>query len=252
MSNKEKRERAKERLRKRVEVATEFVGKKTKRETRYDENDNKKECDHVWKKSYESEDHIEIVYHCENCFIHKTEKQKVLEPYKFKLLPHELKNHGPAEHHKNTRKYTAPSERISLKGNLILRNKIFNNCFKNKVITNVNVTGLEEKSDILDTIIPKIFVDECVMSLKLLEKIQEIGYNVEYLGRGLLDEEIFKTVEEQKAVLVTEDKEFHDKVLNDKPTHDPIFISRDTDKVLENVGVIQRHMKRFEEKHGRI
>jgi len=32
MSNKEKRERAKERLRKRVEAATEFVGKKTKKE----------------------------------------------------------------------------------------------------------------------------------------------------------------------------------------------------------------------------
>ena len=251
MTNREKRERAKERLRKRVEAATEFTSKKTKNESIDDENDNKKECVHIWIKQYETKDHTEIIYSCENCFDRKTEKQ-TFEDFKFKFSPYEIKNHGPAEHHKDTRKYTASIEQIELKGNLILRNKIFNNCFKNRVITNVNVTGLEEKSEILDTIIPKIIVDECVMSLKLLEKIQEIGYNVEYLGRGLLDEEIFKKVEEQKAILVTEDKEFHDKVLDDKPTHDPIFIARNTDKILENVGVIQRYMKRFEEKHGRI
>jgi predicted nuclease of predicted toxin-antitoxin system len=247
MSNKEKRERAKERLRKRVEDATELVGKKTKKETRYDEDNNKKECDHVWIESYESRDHTEITYSCENCFDRKTEKQ-TFEPYKFKLLPHELKNHGPAEHHLDTRKYAAPSDAIKIKGNLILRNKIFDNCFKNRVITNVNVTGLEEKSDILDTIIPKIIVDECVASKTLLEKIQEQGYNVWYLGKGLPDEEIFKIVEEQKAILVTEDEEFHNKVLDDKLTHDPIFVIRNIENVMDNVGVIQRHMKRFEEK----
>ncbi len=176
-------------------------------------------------------------------------KKPEIEPYKFKLLPHELKNHGPAEHHPDPRKYTAPIDTIKKKGNLIERNKMFDNCFKNRVITNVNVTGLEEKSDILDTIIPKIIVDECVASDKLLEKIQEQGYHIWYLGKGLPDEEIFKIVEEQKAILVTEDEEFHNKMLDDKLTHDPIFVIRNTENVMDNVGVIKRHMRRFEEKH---
>ena len=241
MSKRKKRE---ENLRRRVAAIAKSLEKDNK------EKINKKhhvtaKCVHVWNKFCESEDHTEIEYYCDNCHVHKTEKQ-TFEHYKFKLLPHELKNHGPAEHHLDPRKYTAPLESIRLRGDLIQRNKIFNNCFRSKVITNVNVTGLEEKSEILDTLIPKIIVDECVTSLKLLEKIQEIGYNVEYLGRGLPDEEIFKTVEEQNAVLVTEDKEFHDKVLHNKPTHDPIFVSRNTEKVLENVDVIQRYMKRFE------
>ncbi len=206
------------------------------------------DCNHVWVFHNKSEDHTEIEYYCDECHNHKTEKQEQKEQYKPKLLPHEIKNHGPAEHHIDSRKYTAPAEKIQLDGDLIARNKIFDNCFQNRVIINVNITGLEEKSNVLDTIIPKIIVDECVANSTLIKKIKELGYNVWYLGRGLPDDEIFKVVKEQNAILVTEDEEFHNRVLDDLPIHDPIFIVRNTDIILENVGVIQRYMKRFEEK----
>ena len=239
-----KRKRREENLRKRVKAITSPPIKDTKKNTNNKEQNNE-ECIHEWKKHHESRDHTELVYFCENCYNQKTEKQ-TFEHYKFKLLPHELKNHGPAEHHVDSRKYTAPLEQIILKGDLIKRNQIFNNCFQNKIISNVDVTGLEEKSEILDRIIPKIIVDECVANKTLLKKIQESGYHVWYLGRGLSDEEIFKIVIEQTAILITEDEEFHNKVLDQKLTHDPIFIHRDTSAILENMGVIKRHMKKFE------
>jgi len=209
---------------------------------------SQKNCDHVWKVFCNVEDSSEIEYTCEKCLIHKTDT-KSPELFESKLLPHELKNHGSAEHHKDTRKYTAPLEPISMKGDKIERNRIYNNCFKNKLITNVNVTGLEEKLVILDEVIPKIIVDECVASHKIIEKIAEAGYDVKFLKRGLADDVIFGVVNQQKAILVTEDREFHNRILDYKLTHDPIFVSRDTDHVLDNVGVIQRHMKRFEKKN---
>jgi hypothetical protein len=206
---------------------------------------SQKNCEHVWKVFCNLENSAEIEYSCEKCLIHKTETKSHNE-FKPKLLPHELKNHGPAEHHHDPRKYTAPLEKIILKGDLIEKNKIFNNCLQNKVLTNNNVTGLDEKSEILDDIIPKIIVDECVANDTLIKKIQECGYDVGYLGPGLSDEEIFQKVLKIKAVLVTEDKEFHNRVLDDKPTHDPIFVSRHTEHVIENAEIIQRHMKQFE------
>ena len=226
------RKKRRENSRKRIEEALDPTKKKTR---------------HKWEKSYESEDHTEIVYHCIWCSEKKTEKKtfNILEPT---FQPHEKIKPGPSEHHKDPRKYTAPKNPVELMGDLIQKNKIFDNCLKNGKITKLDAVGLEEKLKILDRIIPKIIVDECVASEKILEKIQECGYNVLYLGKGLSDDEIFKIIEKQKAVLVTEDEEFYDRVQKDKPTYDPIFIVRNTEKIMENIGVIQRHMKRFEEK----
>ncbi|EIJ64984.1 hypothetical protein BD31_I0781 [Candidatus Nitrosopumilus salaria BD31] len=242
MSKRKKRE---ENLRRRVAAIAKSMKKETKKNIVLKKDYAKKVCDHVWIKHHEVEDHTEIVYFCDHCHNQKKIKQ-TFEHYKFKFLPHELKKHGPAEHHSDPRKYTAPPKPLLLKGSLIQRNNIFNRCFVNKLVTNTNVTGLKEKSEILDNIIPKIILDECVASMKLLEKIQECGYHIEYLGRGLSDYEIHEIVEEQHAILVTEDKEFHHSVLKNKLTYDPIFIGRNTENILENVGIIQKHMKKFE------
>ena len=106
---------------------------------------------------------------------------------------------------------------------------------------------MENKIKEVDKIIPKIILDECVANPTLIKKIQELGYNVWYLGRKLSDDEILLVVEKQNAVLVTEDKEFHNRVLDNKPIRDPIFVGRNTNQIIENVEVIQKHMKQFEE-----
>ena len=202
-------------------------------------------CEHVWKVFCNSENSMEIEYTCEKCLIHKTEA-KSYEKFESKLLPHELKNHGPAQHHNNPRRYTAPSKSQMLIGDIVEKTMIFQRCLLTGVIKK-NVIGMENKIKEVDKIIPKIILDECVANSTLIKKIQELGYNIWYLGRKLSDDEILLVVEKQNAVLVTEDKEFHNRVLDNKPIRDPIFVGRNTNQIIENVEVIQKHMKQFEE-----
>jgi hypothetical protein len=200
--------------------------------------------EHDWKKHHESEDHTEIVYYCNNCHIQKTEKQ-IFEHFKPKLLPHHMINHGPAERHHDPRKYSAPKTPVHLIGDIIQKNEIFNRCKNNQKIKS-DVNNLEEKAKILSTIIPAIILDECVASLKLLEKIQESGYDVSFLGRGLPDKEIYNKVLEIKGILVTEDEEFHQNVYRDKFSTLPIFVSRNSELVMQNSEIINKAMRRFE------
>ena len=208
---------------------------------------NSKTCKHVWVKHHESEDHDEITFYCDECHIHKTEKQ-VFEQFKPKLEPHEMKNHGPSETHKDPRKYYAPNTAIILKGNKVQKNEILKRCVDNKKIDQINVNGLDKKIEILNEVIPDIVIDECVANQTLLKNIQEIGYNVCFLGRGLSDDMIFDIVEKQKAILVTEDVEFHYSVSKNELTYDPIFITSNNEHVLKNTSIIESHMKKFEVK----
>lgn len=208
---------------------------------------NPKKCKHIWVKHHESEDHDQITFYCDECHIHKTEKQ-VFEQFEPKFEPHELKNHGPAQRHKDPRKYCAPTTPIMLKGNKVQKNEILKRCIESKKIEQINVEGLDEKIERLNEIIPEIIIDECVASQTLLKNIQEIGYNVCFLGRGLKDDYIFDIVEKEKAILVTEDEEFHYRVSKNELTYDPIFITRNNEHVLKNTEIIESHMRNFEQK----
>jgi len=142
--------------------------------------------------------------------------------------------------------FVAPSSMISWDGDPIQKNKIFNRCAKNGIITKIDATDLEEKWIILDSIIPKIIVDESVASTKLLETIKKWGYDGLYLGKDSLDGEVFRVAGGKNAVLVIEEGEFYDKIQDYKIYHVPIFISRNADLINENIVTIVKHMRLFE------
>jgi len=141
-------------------------------------------------------------------------------------------------------KFTTPSSMISWDGDQIQKNKIFNRCADNGIITKKDATALEEKSIILDSIIPKIIVDESVASSELIEGIKEQGYDGMCLGEGQPDEEVFRICLGKNTVLVIEEGEFYERIHDNKIYHVPIFVSRNL--VNENVGIIVKHMQLFE------
>jgi len=209
---------------------------------------NPKTCKHNWIVHHESEDKSETEYYCDECHDHKIEKQ-IHEQFKPKLKLHEMKKRwGPGKSHKNERHYYAPTTPIALKGNKIQKNEILKRCVGNKKILHVNAEGLDEKIEMLNDIIPEIVIDECVANQTLLKNIQEIGYDVCFLGRGLPDDEIFDIVEKQNAILVTEDEEFHYRVSKNELTYNPIFITSNNEHVLKNTSIIESHMRKFEVK----
>ena len=67
-----------------------------------------------------------------------------------------------------------------------------------------------------------------------------------YLGEGHPDEEIFRVTGGKNTVLVIEEKEFYEKIHDNKVYHVPIFIDRNADMVNYNVGKIVAHMQLFE------
>lgn len=53
-----------------------------------------------------------------------------------------------------------------------------------------------------------IIIDECIYSEKLMEKLEEEGLNIKYLGYGKKDDEIERYVKRYDTLLVTADTEF--------------------------------------------
>jgi len=143
-------------------------------------------------------------------------------------------------------KYTLPSSLVGWDGDMIQKNKIFNRCAANGIITKRDATDLKEKSIILDSIIPKIIVDESVASSELFEKLREQGYDGMCLGRGQPDEEVFRICLGKNMVLVIEENEFYDRIHDNKIYHVPIFISTNPELLNESVGIIVKHMQLFE------
>jgi hypothetical protein len=214
------------------------------------ENQKKKIQKHCEEAKEERERHGKTDMQKEQILIEpKIPKKNLAKPlnnkFQFTLLPHELKHHGPAERHLDPQKYSAPEKLIHLIGDVIQKQVIFNRCKNNNKIKS-EPNNNEERLKILSNIIPTIIVDECVASDKLLEKIQKSGYDVCFLGRKLSDEEIYKKMLEIKGILVTEDQEFHLRVYRDKFVNDPIFVSRNSEQVMQNLGIIERAMKKFE------
>ena len=143
-------------------------------------------------------------------------------------------------------KYTLPSSLVGWDGDMIQKNRIFNRCAANGIITKRDATDLKEKSIILDSIIPKIIVDESVASSELFEKLREQGYDGMCLGRGQPDEEVFRICLGKNMVLVIEENEFYARISDNKIYHVPIFISTNPELLNENVGTIVKHMQLFE------
>lgn len=142
--------------------------------------------------------------------------------------------------------YTLPSSLVSWVGDLIQKNNIFNRCAANGIITKIDATELKEKSIILDSIIPKIIVDESVASSELFEKLREQGYDGMCLGRDHPEEEVFRICIGKNTVLVIEEVEFYEKIHDNKIYHVPIFISTNPELLNESVGKIVAHMQLFE------
>jgi len=143
-------------------------------------------------------------------------------------------------------KYTLPSSLVGWDGDMIQKNKIFNRCAANGIITKRDATDLKEKSIILDSIIPKIIVDESVANSELFEKLRAAGYDGMCLGRGQPDEEVFRICLGKNMVLVIEENEFYARIHDNKIYHVPIFISTNPELVNESVGIIVKHMQLFE------
>ena len=141
--------------------------------------------------------------------------------------------------------YTSYTSLFGWDGDMMQKNKIFNRCADNGIITKRDATDLKEKLIILDSIIPKIIVDDSVANSELFEKLKKQGYDGMCLGKDSPDD-IFLVAGGKNAVLVIEEKEFYEKIGDKKVYHVPIFISQDVDMVNYNVGKIVAHMQLFE------
>jgi len=141
--------------------------------------------------------------------------------------------------------YTSYTSLFGWDGDMMQKNKIFNRCADNGIITKRDATDLKEKLIILDSIIPKIIVDDSVANSELFEKLKNQGYDGMCLGKDSTDD-IFLVAGGKNAVLVIEEKEFYEKIGDKKVYHVPIFISQDVDMVNYNVGKIVAHMQLFE------
>jgi len=141
--------------------------------------------------------------------------------------------------------YTSYTSLFGWDGDMMQKNKIFNRCADNGIITKRDATDLKEKLIILDSIIPKIIVDDSVANSELFEKLKKQGYDGMCLGKDSTDD-IFLVAGGKNAVLVIEEKEFYEKIGDKKVYHVPIFISQDVDMVNYNVGKIVAHMQLFE------
>lgn len=204
------------------------------------------ETEHRWKKYPDLHNNTQIKYICGICYEQKTEEILPIKKFEYTKQPHEIKHHGPAEHHPNPRKYTAPKKEKSWKGNQQKKEELFNRCVKNnKILSSENPTFIEI-NDSLDKIIPLLILDECSSHPTLFKKLEDMGYDGKYLARGTQDDDILKEVIEKNAILVTEDKEFYNRVLKTEHTHDPIFLARNSEKLMENLHLIIKQMRKFE------
>ncbi len=202
------------------------------------------EIDHDWKKLRDSEDNSQTNYYCNNCFEHKIVKNVLKKEFQFTVLPHEIKNHGKSEYHPKFRKYPPPEKAISWKGNMQKKEEIFNRCIKNKRVSPSDNPIFTDTS--LDNIIPLLILDENAAHPTLIKKLEDEGYDGEFLGRKLKDPEVYREIIKKNAILVTEDEDFQIDVINDESTHDPIYIRRDVNQLMENLNIILKHMRKFE------
>lgn len=249
MSNRKKRQ---ENLQKRIqkicfqakEERDKPVGRKTEIKSTIQPCQNVN--DHEWEKYLDLHNNTQTEYFCANCFEHKIEKNLPIKKFQYTILPYEIKHHGPAEHHPDPRKYTAPKKEKSWKGNQQKKEEIFKRCVKNnKILSSENPTFIEI-NDSLDKIIPLLILDECSSHPTLFKKLEDAGYDGKYLVSGSQDDDIFEEVIKKNAILVTEDKEFYNRVLKTERTNDPIFLARNSETIMENLHLIINHMRKFE------
>ncbi len=207
----------------------------------------KKETDHGWKKLYEINNNTQTKYFCVNCPDYKIVDKIPKEKFVYTKQPHEIKHHGPAEHHPNPRKYTAPEKEISWNGNPLKKEEIFNRCVKNnKILSSENPTNIEICTS-LDKIIPLLILDECIAHQTLVVKLSDEGYDGKYLARGTQDDDILEEIIKKNAILITEDEEFYNRVLKIKYVNDPIYLVRNSETIMENLHLIIKHMREFEQ-----
>ncbi|MBS1269055.1 MAG: hypothetical protein MAG458_01791 [Nitrosopumilus sp.] len=207
---------------------------------------SKNDCEHKWEEYCKDEnDYTKIEYYCTVCNEHEIKRRPLKKEYKYTILPHEIKNHGKAEYRPNFRKYPPPEKAISWKGNLQKKEEIFNRCIKNKRISLSENIPFSET--LLGKIIPLLILDENAAHPTLIKKLEEEGYDGEFLGRGLKDPDVYREVVRKNAILVTEDEDFQIDIIHDKRTYDPIYIRRDTNQLMENLDLILKHMRKFEE-----
>jgi len=90
----------------------------------------------------------------------------------------------------------------------------------------------------------KIYVDENVPQ-KITTRLREEGYKVEYVTRNVEDRTLLEIAYQQKALLITSDKDFERLVLDEqRPTAGVIFLRIATRVPIENRAQIVVNMLR--------
>lgn len=160
----------------------------------------------------------------------KNEPEKKID---VSLLPHRLKNHGPADHKFDKIKYSASKLSYEKSGNLKAKITICNEILKEKSDSYTE----EQKISEFNKKIPSLILDENIEKEKLSHHLTEKGYDVIFLGRGIRDKIICNHAIQKNAIIVTADVDFTVS-LRDEQKYEPIYIDQKSDSLPENIRVI--------------
>ena len=97
----------------------------------------------------------------------------------------------------------------------------------------------------------RFLVDECT-GPAVARWLRENGYEVFSVyeqGRGMKDDEIVEKANAENWVLVTNDKDFGDKIFRDQKKHKGIILLRlDNERATNKINVIRRLLENYTEK----
>lgn len=188
-------------------------------------------------------DHTETMYgvkvirrNSQNQSKHETEKQIDVS-----LMPHRLKNHGPAEHKFDKIKYSASVSPYEKSGNAKAKISICDRILNEKSA----LFSDEQKISEFAKKIPRLILDENIEKEKLAIHLNENGYDVIFLGRGVPDQLICKHAVQKNAIVVTADVDFALPLYRNEQKYEPIYIDQKTESLPENVRVISQKMEMF-------
>jgi predicted nuclease of predicted toxin-antitoxin system len=94
-----------------------------------------------------------------------------------------------------------------------------------------------------------IYVDENV-PLKITRRLRAEGYQVEYVTRRIEDRDILETAYNQKALLITSDKDFERLVLDEKRPTSGVILLRITTRIpIEHrAQIVVNMLRKYQEK----
>jgi uncharacterized protein with PIN domain len=153
----------------------------------------------------------------------------------FEITPSIHKLKGVVQKNLNPQRYFAPSSPVAWIGNESKKNYLFARFKDVNSTSNLSIEEFKQK-------LKPLILDECIASHRLIEKLQNEGYDGEFLGRNLTDPQVAAKTDEKGGILVTEDSEFYESRRKIEPK--PCFVRKD-DSIDNMVLLIKRHMDEF-------